>query len=61
MPFADLGSSFTFFFNSAAEFFRHLSEIRWTPFLAALVKGQPPPWLTLAAGNGCGTVYQRQR
>ena len=28
MPLADLGSSFTFFFNSAAEFFRHLSEIQ---------------------------------
>jgi len=37
MPFADLGSSFTFFFNSAAEFFRHLSEIRWTPFMVALL------------------------
>jgi uncharacterized membrane protein YbhN (UPF0104 family) len=37
MPLADLGSSFTFFFNSAAEFFRHLSEIRWAPFGAALV------------------------
>jgi uncharacterized membrane protein YbhN (UPF0104 family) len=37
MPLADLGSSFTFFFNSAAEFFRHLSEIRWTPFGVALL------------------------
>ena len=37
MPPADLGSSFTFFFNSAAEFFRHLSEIRWTSFAAALL------------------------
>jgi len=37
MPAADLGSSFTFFFNSAAEFFRHLSEIRWTPFMVALL------------------------
>jgi uncharacterized membrane protein YbhN (UPF0104 family) len=37
MPLADLGSSFTFFFNSAAEFFRHLSEIRWGPFGAALL------------------------
>jgi uncharacterized membrane protein YbhN (UPF0104 family) len=37
MPAADLGSSFTFFFNSAAEFFRHLSEIRWTPFMLALL------------------------
>jgi uncharacterized membrane protein YbhN (UPF0104 family) len=34
---ADLGSSFTFFFNSAAEFFRHLSEIHWTPFALALL------------------------
>jgi uncharacterized membrane protein YbhN (UPF0104 family) len=37
MPFADLGSSFTFFFNSAAEFFRHLSEIEWTQFGVALL------------------------
>ena len=37
MPLADLGSSFTFFFDSAAEFFRHLSEIRWTQFGAALL------------------------
>ncbi|HEX4668658.1 MAG TPA: lysylphosphatidylglycerol synthase transmembrane domain-containing protein [Solirubrobacterales bacterium] len=37
MPRADLGSSFSFFFNSAAEFFRHLSEIRWTSFMAALL------------------------
>lgn len=34
---ADLGSSFTFFFNSAAEFFRHLSEIKWTAFVIALL------------------------
>ena len=34
---ADLGSSFNFFFNSAAEFFRHLSEIHWTQFGAALL------------------------
>jgi uncharacterized membrane protein YbhN (UPF0104 family) len=34
---ADLGSSFTFFFNSAAEFFRHLSEIEWTQFGIALL------------------------
>jgi uncharacterized membrane protein YbhN (UPF0104 family) len=34
---ADLGSSFNFFFNSAAEFFRHLSEIRWAPFALALL------------------------
>ena len=37
MPIADLGSSFNFFFDSAAEFFRHLSEIRWTQFGAALL------------------------
>ena len=37
MPLADLGSSFTFFFNSAAEFFRHLSEIEWTQFGIALL------------------------
>jgi uncharacterized membrane protein YbhN (UPF0104 family) len=37
MPAADLGSSFTFFFNSAAEFFRHLSEIDWTSFAVALL------------------------
>jgi uncharacterized membrane protein YbhN (UPF0104 family) len=37
MPLADLGSSFHHFFNAAAEFFRHLSEIRWTPFAIALL------------------------
>jgi uncharacterized membrane protein YbhN (UPF0104 family) len=37
MAFADLGSSFTFFFNSAAEFFRHLAEINWTSFGIALL------------------------
>jgi uncharacterized membrane protein YbhN (UPF0104 family) len=37
MPLADLGSSFNFFFNSAAEFFRHLSEIRWSQFGIALL------------------------
>jgi uncharacterized membrane protein YbhN (UPF0104 family) len=37
MPYADLASSFEFFFNSAAEFFRHLSEIRWEPFAVALL------------------------
>jgi uncharacterized membrane protein YbhN (UPF0104 family) len=37
MPLADLGSSFTFFFNSAAEFFRHLADIRWTQFGIALL------------------------
>jgi len=37
MRLADLGSSFDFFFNSAAEFFRHLSEVDWTAFMVALV------------------------
>jgi uncharacterized membrane protein YbhN (UPF0104 family) len=37
MPYADLASSFEFFFNSAAEFFRNLSQIEWTPFAIALL------------------------
>jgi uncharacterized membrane protein YbhN (UPF0104 family) len=37
MPLADLASSFEHFFNAAAEFFRHLSEVRWTPFGIALL------------------------
>jgi uncharacterized membrane protein YbhN (UPF0104 family) len=37
MPAADLGSSFEFFFDRAAEFFRNLSEIEWTPFGIALL------------------------
>jgi uncharacterized membrane protein YbhN (UPF0104 family) len=37
MPTADLGSSFHHFFNAAAEFFRHLSEIDWTAFGVALL------------------------
>jgi len=37
MPTADLGSSFHHFFNAAAEFFRHLSEIHWTAFGVALL------------------------
>ena len=36
MPHADLSSSFNSFFNAAAEFFRHLSEIEWTAFAIAL-------------------------
>ncbi len=36
MPTANLGDSFELFFNRAAEFFRHLSEIHWTPFAIAL-------------------------
>ncbi len=37
MPFADLADSFEHFFNAAAEFFRHLSEIHWTQFGVALL------------------------
>jgi uncharacterized membrane protein YbhN (UPF0104 family) len=37
MPAADLGSSFEFFFDRAAEFFRNLSEIKWTAFGIALL------------------------
>jgi uncharacterized membrane protein YbhN (UPF0104 family) len=37
MARADLGSSFNFFFNSAAAFFRHLAEVNWTPFMFALL------------------------
>ncbi len=37
MPTADLGSSFRHFFDAAAEFFRHLSEIHWTAFGIALL------------------------
>jgi len=36
MPHADLASSFNSFFNAASAFFRHLSEIDWTPFALAL-------------------------
>ncbi len=37
MPLGDLASSFEHFFNGAAEFFRHLSEVHWTPFGIALL------------------------
>ncbi|HVD86984.1 MAG TPA: lysylphosphatidylglycerol synthase transmembrane domain-containing protein [Solirubrobacterales bacterium] len=37
MVFADLQSNFEAFFNRAAEFFRHLSEIDWTTFAIALL------------------------
>lgn len=37
MPLGDLQSSFEHFFNAAAEFFRHLSEVHWTPFGIALL------------------------
>ncbi len=36
MPTADLASSFHSFFDAAASFFRHLSDVRWTPFAIAL-------------------------
>jgi len=36
MPFADLASSFNSFFDATASFFRHLSDVRWTPFALAL-------------------------
>jgi uncharacterized membrane protein YbhN (UPF0104 family) len=37
MPLANLGSDFNHFFNVSAEFFRHLSEVRWTSFGVALL------------------------
>jgi uncharacterized protein (TIRG00374 family) len=37
MPIADLASSVERFFNAAAEFFRHLSEIHWGSFGLALL------------------------
>jgi len=37
MPAADLASSFNHFFNAAAEFFRHLSDVHWTQFGLALL------------------------
>jgi uncharacterized membrane protein YbhN (UPF0104 family) len=37
MSLADLASSSERFFNAAAEFFRHLSEIHWGPFFLALL------------------------
>jgi glycosyltransferase 2 family protein len=37
MPLADLGSNFDHFFEVSAEFFRHLSEIRWGQFGIALL------------------------
>jgi uncharacterized membrane protein YbhN (UPF0104 family) len=36
MPRADLGSNIESFAHAAAEFFGHLSQIRWTPFALAL-------------------------
>jgi uncharacterized membrane protein YbhN (UPF0104 family) len=37
MPIADLASSLHQFFNATTEFFRHLSEVKWTPFGVALL------------------------
>jgi len=37
MPAGDLGSSFEFFFDRAAEFFRNLSQVGWKPFAFALL------------------------
>jgi uncharacterized protein (TIRG00374 family) len=37
MPAADLASSSEHFFNAAAEFFRHLSEVHWGVFMIALL------------------------
>ncbi len=37
MPVSDLASSFNRFFDATTEFFRHLSEVRWTPFAIALL------------------------
>ncbi|HEX8753053.1 MAG TPA: lysylphosphatidylglycerol synthase transmembrane domain-containing protein [Solirubrobacterales bacterium] len=37
MPIGDLQSSFEHFANATAEFFRHLSEVHWTPFGVALL------------------------
>jgi uncharacterized membrane protein YbhN (UPF0104 family) len=37
MPIADLASSLHQFFNATTEFFRHLSEVKWTPFGIALL------------------------
>ncbi|HEX3174685.1 MAG TPA: lysylphosphatidylglycerol synthase transmembrane domain-containing protein [Solirubrobacterales bacterium] len=37
MPIADLASNISSFGHAAAEFFRHLSDVRWTPFALALL------------------------
>ncbi|MBS1888878.1 MAG: flippase-like domain-containing protein [Actinobacteria bacterium] len=37
LPLGDLASSLQEFFNAATEFFRHLSEVHWTPFGLALL------------------------
>jgi glycosyltransferase 2 family protein len=36
MPFADFGSSAEAFGHATAQFFEHLSDVRWTPFALAL-------------------------
>jgi len=36
MPAADLASSFESFFDATTSFFKHLSDVRWTPFAIAL-------------------------
>ena len=36
MQSADLASSFNSFFNAASAFFKHLTDIHWTPFALAL-------------------------
>lgn len=36
MPTADLASSFEAFFDATTSFFKHLSDVRWTPFALAL-------------------------
>lgn len=36
MPLADFASSFESFFESTATFFRHLSDVHWTPLVLAL-------------------------
>ncbi len=37
LPQADLATSLEHFFNATTEFFRHLSEVHWTPFCLALL------------------------
>jgi uncharacterized protein (TIRG00374 family) len=37
MPVSDLASSLERFLEATTEFFRHLSEVRWTPFAIALL------------------------
>ena len=53
MPLADLGSNVESFFNAAAEFFRHLSDIHWTPFALALGS---PGWRCSSPAPGPGAT-----